>query len=56
MRLIKKKDKGNLGQKGLSNDTKVDFAATKDHSLAMTLKRTAKSSFLPKFGDKGRLT
>ena len=26
-----KQDKGNLGQKGLSDDTKVDFGATKDH-------------------------
>ena len=26
-----KQDKGNLGQKGLSDNTKVDFGATKDH-------------------------
>ena len=25
------KDKGNLGQKGLSDNTKVDFGAKKDH-------------------------
>ena len=24
-------DKGNLGQEGLSDNTKVDFGATKDH-------------------------
>ena len=26
-----KQDKGNLGQKGLSDNTKVDFGATKNH-------------------------
>ena len=29
--LIEKQDKGNLGQKGLSDNTKVAFGTTKDH-------------------------
>ena len=29
--LNEKQDKGNLGQKGLSDNTKVDFGATKNH-------------------------
>ena len=28
---IEKQDKGNLGQKGLSDNTEVVFGATKDH-------------------------
>ena len=28
---IEKQDKGNVGQKGLSDNTKVTFGATKDH-------------------------
>ena len=27
-----KQDKGNLGEKGLSDNTKVDFGTTKNHS------------------------
>ena len=47
----KKQEKGNLGQKGLSDNTKVDFGVTNDHGqewvgLYALFEATAERSFI----------